>query len=307
MVLLGLTTFFAIFILFFERLGRGGGALLCALFVLYIASIGWAIYKGIVEPPVDSDSDSDSTSDLDSSSDSDSDNEEVKSSIPLRKPKTGNTHLHVRTSSTSSSTTTLHDLESGSQHTGVPPSPANPPPTAASSELHKDIFSDVNLSPATTPTRGHSSIYHTTHLLIGFASLSLSGYILSHSISSLSSLLNLSSSLLGITLLSLATTLPEKLISVLSAKRGQTGIVVANTAGSNIFLVTLCAGVLYSTGDLAALKNSVTTFEVGVMWISSVVLCGIVWAGGRRWMGWCLLAAYISFLAAEFMMDRDVD
>jgi len=303
-VLLGLTTFFTIFILFFESLGRIGGGLLLVTFVLYIASIAWAIYKGIVSPPVDSDSDSDS--DSSDYSDSDSDDADEKDSVPLKeKPAHRHTHLHVRSNSNSSSTTTLHDLESG-QHTGVPPSPANLQDHHEG--LHKDIFDDINLSPLQTIKRGgHSTLYHLTHLTLGFLALSLSGYILSHSITTLSAEFSLSSTLLGITLLSFATTLPEKVVSIFSAKRGESGIVVANTAGSNIFLVTLCAGVLYLTGDIASLKGSVTLFEIGCMWTSSVVLFGIVMFGGRRWMGWALFAAYIGFIICEFTMDRDID
>ncbi|PVH85311.1 hypothetical protein DL98DRAFT_511778, partial [Cadophora sp. DSE1049] len=303
-VLLGLTTFFTIFILFFESLGRIGGGLLLVTFVLYITSIAWAIYKGIVSPPADSDSDSDS--DSSDNSDSNSDSDEEKDSVPLKeKPAHRHTHLHVRSNSNSSSTTTLHDLESG-QHTGVPPSPANPQDYHEG--LHKDIFDEINLSPLQTVKRGgHSTLYHLTHLTLGFLALSLSGYILSHSITTLSAEFSLSSTLLGITLLSFATTLPEKLVSIFSAKRGESGIIVANTAGSNIFLVTLCAGVLYLTGDIASLKGSVTLFEIGCMWTSSAVLFGIVMFGGRRWMGWALFAAYIGFIVCEFTMDRDID
>ncbi|KAH7350827.1 hypothetical protein BKA65DRAFT_245581 [Rhexocercosporidium sp. MPI-PUGE-AT-0058] len=307
-VLLGLTTLFTIFILFFESLGRIGGGLLLVTFVLYITSIAWAIYKGIVSPPVDSDSDSDSDSSDDSDSDS-SDDENDNDFVPLKeKPVHRTTHLQVRRASISSNTSTLHDLESG-QHTGVPPSPLNPP-VNANGGLHKDIFDDIEttLSPLQTIKRGgHSTLYHLVHLGLGFAALSLSGYILSHSIATLSAEFSLSSTLLGITLLSFATTLPEKLVSIFSAKRGETGIVVANTAGSNIFLVTLCAGVLYLTGDIASLKGTVTLFEIGCMWGSSVVLFGIVMFGGRRWMGWVLFAAYIAFIVCEFTMDRDID
>ncbi|CZT41307.1 uncharacterized protein RSE6_01030 [Rhynchosporium secalis] len=305
-ILLGLTTFFSIFILFYESLGRIGGGLLLVIFVLYFISIAWAIYKGIVSPPVDSDTDSDSDSSDDSESDSDSEND--KDSVPMKeKPMHRNNHLQVRRNSTSSNSSTLRDLESG-QHTGVPPSPANPPDQHDHNGLHKDIFDEIDLSPIQTiKSGGHSNIYHITHLSFGFLALSLSGYILSHSVTTLSTEFSLSSSLLGITLLSFATTIPEKVVSIFSAKRGETGIVVANTAGSNIFLVTLCAGVLYLTGDIASLKGSVTLFEIGTMWASSVVLFGIVMLGGRRWMGWALFAAYIAFIVCEFTLDRDID
>ncbi|TVY21664.1 hypothetical protein LARI1_G000703 [Lachnellula arida] len=50
-VLLVLTSFFALYMLFGQILGRFGGGVLIATFVVHICSIAWAIYKGIVTPP----------------------------------------------------------------------------------------------------------------------------------------------------------------------------------------------------------------------------------------------------------------
>jgi Ca2+/H+ antiporter len=302
-VLLGLTTLFTLFILFFQNLGRFGGAILILTFIVYIISIAWAIYKGIVAPPVDSDSDSDS-SDSDSS---DSDDED-ESAVPLQKnPR------HVR--SPSSSTTTLYDNDrdveaapnahkSRSRSNSPTPLPKQDPEACP---LAEEMFDEVALDsiPKVQKPGKHSTLYHLAHLTFGFLALSLSGYILSHSISTISSSFNLSSSLLGVTLLSFATTLPEKLVSIFSSQRGESGIVIANTAGSNIFLVTLCAGVLFCSGDLASLKlEGVTVFEVATMWLSSVALFGIVMYGGRRWMGWALFGAYVAFIGGEFVLER---
>ncbi|KAH8793581.1 hypothetical protein F5882DRAFT_398802 [Hyaloscypha sp. PMI_1271] len=302
-VLLGLTTLLTLFILFFQNLGRFGGAVLILTFIIYIISIAWAIYKGIVAPPVDSDSDSDSASD---SSDSD---DEDESSIPLQRK--GN-----RSISPQSSTTTLfgndneHDLEAAlkrkSRSRSNPPIPL-PQKDPEACPLAEEMFDQVHLhaAPKVQNSGKHSTLYHLANLTFGFLALSLSGYILSHSISTISASFNLSSSLLGVTLLSFATTLPEKLVSIFSSQRGESGIMIANTAGSNIFLVTLCAGVLFCSGDLASLKlEGVTAFEVSVMWLSSVVLFGIVMSGGRRWMGWALLGAYVAFIGGEFVLDR---
>jgi hypothetical protein len=45
-------------------------------------------------------------------------------------------------------------------------------------------------------------------------------------------------------ILALATTLPEKFIVVLSSDRGHVGILVASTVRSNIFLLSLCMGII---------------------------------------------------------------
>jgi Ca2+/Na+ antiporter len=153
-----------------------------------------------------------------------------------------------------------------------------------------------------TPNKPQRSIrYHVAKLFVGFLALSLSGYILSHSSSTLASAFGLSESVFGATLLSLATTLPEKFVAVMSGSRGQSGILVANTVGSNIFLLTLCLGiVLLGTHDPEDLR----VVEVAWTWASSLVLAVVVLLDSRRWMGACMFLAYIVFLVLELTLYR---
>lgn len=273
-LLLALTTVFVLFLAFFRGLGRIGGGLLVTTFIIYMVSIAYCIYKGVVAPPEDDDDDSDSDSDSDSDdSDSDDDNEDK--------------HSRSR-----SSTSTLRDEEAAHHEVvGL---------VDDGTEL-KPISHKHNNNVRVSIKPRHSLTYHIIKLVIGFIALSLSGYILSHSISSIADAYNLSGNLLGITILSFATTLPEKLVAVFGGARGQSGIVVANTAGSNIFLITLCAGVLFLAGDLEVLKGNLSMFEVLSVWASSALLWVIVMTGGKRWMGWGLLALYAGFIAAEFI------
>lgn len=96
--------------------------------------------------------------------------------------------------------------------------------------------------------RSRSLPYHTFQLILGFISLSMSGYILSHSAVTIADSLHLSGTVFGLTVVSFATTLPEKLVAIVSGSRGHGGIVAATTAGSNIFLLTLCVGVIAVAG-----------------------------------------------------------
>lgn len=164
--------------------------------------------------------------------------------------------------------------------------------------------------PITRNKPPHSLTYHLTHLLLGFLALSLSGYLLSHSAITLSDALHLSGTVFGLTVVSLATTLPEKLIAVLSGSRGQAGIMAATTAGSNIFLLTLCAGVVAVAGGGGegegdgANGQSFVLFELGVAWLASGLFCAVVFLGAGRAAGVLLLAAYVVFLALEFTVFR---
>lgn len=143
-----------------------------------------------------------------------------------------------------------------------------------------------------------------SQLRLGFLALSMSGYLFSLSLSTTADAFSLSGNLVGITILFIVTTLPEKLVAVFAGARSQSGIVVANTAGGNIFLLTLCTGVLFLAGDLEVLKKDVKMLGLAALWLSSLHLFMAVMIGGRRWMGWALLGLYLGFLVVEFIADR---
>lgn len=154
----------------------------------------------------------------------------------------------------------------------------------------------------------HGLKNHIGFLLLGFLSICLSGYVLSHASTTISDEIGTSDVLFGIVILSIATTLPEKFIAVLSSFRGHTGILVANTVGSNIFLLALCMGIVWvvTAGEFDA--GSVNAAEVGAMMGSTLALTATVWFGAKwiRWIGGSMLVAYVVFLVLELTLIRKV-
>ena len=277
------TVIFVLILAFFKSVGRTAGGILVALFVGYVVSIGYYIYKGVMAAPEDDDDDSDDDDDDDDGDDSD-------------------------TASVSDySESTLKDEESASQKV-IPLTPLTPYHDNNSAPHESVPFTKPESSfakPAPKVRKPPRSLtYHIVQLIAGFLALSLSGYILSHSVASLADTFELSGTVLGMTVLSIATTLPEKFIAICSGSRGQNGIVVANTAGSNIFLLTLCAGVLFLAGDVEALVVSVKTFDLLVTAASASVFTVVVFVGAKRWMGIALLVLYFAFIGAEFAFYR---
>ena len=141
-------------------------------------------------------------------------------------------------------------------------------------------------------------------VVLGFFAMGIAGYILAHAVAGLADAAGLSGTVAGMTLLSLATTLPEKFVAVLSGTRGHTGILVASTAGSNVFLLTLCLGVLLLASGGPRGADTVNALEVAVMWASSALFALIVLLGSRRWAGAVLLLLYAGFLVLEFTVFR---
>lgn len=260
-----------------------GGAISLAIFAVYIASIGVAIGKGILTAPEDSDDeeenddddDDDETRD-DNGGDDDDDNESFDDGSTL-----GNDTIDsVETSSFSNERTGL--LRRG-----------------------RSDEPDENLQSAgsSRPRKQRSLFYHLFHLKTGLVAICLAGYILSHAATTLTDEFGLSDVVFGVIVLAIATTLPEKFVAVLSGHKGQSGILVANTAGSNIFLLALCAGIvmLDSAGKVGDGGN-VSVAELAVLWGSTLAFTLTVWFGARvgRWIGGLMVVAYVVFIVLDF-------
>ncbi|KAJ9475079.1 hypothetical protein PHBOTO_006641 [Pseudozyma hubeiensis] len=242
------------------------GVSLIVIFVLYLLGLSWAIGRGMLAAPQASDSES--------SSDSDSDNEAT----------TPDDRSAVH--SDAASTTTLGNESEASSY--VPPrrTPGaagrrgqNRTATSAAIERTPLLLGSAtssNLASRLAQRRRRAVLRSLHRLLVTFAILSLAGYLLSHSVLKIASVTHLSDTVLGLTVLSFATTIPEKMLSAIAGirtgpaptrppapvrrpslarrasihdeaeddvSRGASSILMAGAAGSNIFLLTLCLGV----------------------------------------------------------------
>ncbi|EST08424.1 Sodium/calcium exchanger membrane region [Kalmanozyma brasiliensis GHG001] len=261
------------------------GVSFIVIFVLYFVGLSWAISRGMLAAPQGSDSESSSTS-------SDDDNRSLSSqgndrSAPI---------------SSAASTTTLGNDSDGSSF--VPPrrTPGaagrrgqNRTATSAAIERTPLLLGSATSSNLATrlAQRRRAAIFRSLRkLLLSFLLLSLAGYLLSHSILEIASLVHLSDTVLGLTVLSFATTIPEKFLSVMAGlrtaapstrpaairrpslarrasvhdeaeddvARGASSILMAGAAGSNIFLLTLCLGVsLIFDHDRVSVPASIAT------------------------------------------------
>lgn len=152
----------------------------------------------------------------------------------------------------------------------------------------------------------HSIAYHVAYLLLGFLAILLSSFVLSEASSSIAEESGLSEVLFGVVFLSIATTLPEKFVAVMSGSRNRTGILVANTVGSNIFLLTLCMGILQVSMAGSFDRGTVNVVELYVLLGSSLVMTLVVFFGAQwaRIVGLFMLVGYIAFLILEFTTIR---
>ncbi|KKY31322.1 putative sodium calcium transporter [Diaporthe ampelina] len=176
------------------------------------------------------------------------------------------------------------------------------------------------------PKKFHHTLGPALQVLAGFAALTVSGFILSRTSIHLASALNMSDSAFGATFLSLATTLPEKFLAVMSSSKGHTGLMVADAVGSNMFLLTLCLGITAwsiashdwhdheSEEDGGFAYVDIARIEAWWLWTATIALTLIVNFGGklfckfvaaRHVVGILMLMGYGGFLAIEFTILRE--
>ncbi|TEA19730.1 Sodium/calcium exchanger MaX1 [Colletotrichum sidae] len=188
----------------------------------------------------------------------------------------------------------------------------DPEPPAPRRRRRRRGRSDAEQQPLLRPSqnfarRRRSLVYHVAYLLVGFLAVCLSGYVLSNAATNVADALGASEVLFGVVVLAVGTTLPDKFVATLSGTRGHGGILVANTVGSNIFLLTLCLGIVMvgTNGDLGG-AGGVNAVELVVLWVSTAVFSLSVWANGRfdRLLGAVMLLGYVAFVVLEFVVVR---
>lgn len=135
------------------------------------------------------------------------------------------------------------------------------------------------------------------YLIIGLVLLVIGGEFLVRSSVGLSLKLKLSKMIIGLTVVSFATSAPELIVSIQSALDGLSGLALGNVIGSNIANIALVLG---ATALIAPLAIDKDFFKFNWPWMMafSVLLYMLLLSGNNlvRWEGFVLLALLILFI-----------
>jgi cation:H+ antiporter len=138
-------------------------------------------------------------------------------------------------------------------------------------------------------------------LLVGIATLLVGAELMVDGAVEIAKSLGVSEVVIGITMVALATSLPELAVSAVSAYRGEYGLAIGNIVGSNIFNLLAVIGVA-ATIQPATLPPSVLSLHIFVMVAFTLVLFAMTYEyEGRgqitRLEGLALITAYIAYQA----------
>lgn len=120
--------------------------------------------------------------------------------------------------------------------------------------------------------------------------------IIINSTNSLSQLLNISSTFIGLTFVAIGTSLPELVTTIASIKKRRLNLALGNIIGSNIINLTLLfsmAMIMSGAEGIALSLNNIITLLPAVI-ISSLILSLPIFINKRtyKWQGYLLLSLY---------------
>ena len=136
-------------------------------------------------------------------------------------------------------------------------------------------------------------------LLVGIVALLFGADFLVSGAINIARAIGVSEIVIGITLVAVATSLPELAVSLVSAIKGEFGIAIGNIVGSNIFNMLAVIGIAAAI-EPAALPPSVLSLHLFVMVAFTLVLFAMTYEyDGRgvitRYEGFALLAAFLAY------------
>jgi len=148
-------------------------------------------------------------------------------------------------------------------------------------------------------------------IVVGLAALVGGSELLVEAAVSFAKALGVSDLVIGLTIVSAGTSMPEVAASIAAALKGERDIAVGNVVGSNLFNILGCVGL----GGLAAgaaglgIAPSVLSFDIWVM-LAVALACLPVFMSGReiaRWEGAVFFGYYIAYVTYLILAAQQHD
>ena len=135
------------------------------------------------------------------------------------------------------------------------------------------------------------------YMFLGLVCLIFGSNIFVDSASALASSLGVSDAVIGLTIVAGGTSLPELATSVVSARRGQSGIAIGNVLGSNVFNILMILGV---TGLIQPMQiTGITSVDLSMLVISMILLWLFSYTKYTlsRWEGAVLTVVFLGYIS----------
>lgn len=173
--------------------------------------------------------------------------------------------------------------------------------TAIGDGGHKVADAD-GMSPGIAGSKGGDSLVKMwSFSILSLAGLFIGGRLTVDSSTNIAQSIGLSETFIGITVVSVATTMPELITSIVAAMKKEPDIILGNCIGSNIVNILLVLGISSVITPIAADTN--LWFDAAVMISLTVIVFIVAWTRKtvRRGTGIFLLLGYVSYMVYKVL------
>ena len=167
------------------------------------------------------------------------------------------------------------------------------------------VSKNPDQNPDTTEIVSYSTQKSIFWILIGLGGLILGGKLIVDNAIAIAQTLGLSERIIGLTIVSIGTSLPELATSVAAVRKNKVDIAIGNVVGSNIFNIFFILGVSSVIGPVAVAEANFIDIYVNIL--AGILLFVFVFTGkGRvlnRLEGSIFLVMYVVYIASLVMME----
>ena len=133
--------------------------------------------------------------------------------------------------------------------------------------------------------------------MLGIVSVILGGQLVVQNSIILAKILNISDTIIGLTIVALGTSLPELTTSIIAAKKGEHGIAIGNAIGSNIINILLILGLSSVISPLTINTHNIQDAIIFAAINIAILLYLLLKKQLKRGLGIALFLTYIAYLA----------
>ncbi len=135
-----------------------------------------------------------------------------------------------------------------------------------------------------------------TMLVLGLAAIILGGQIVVRSAETIALSWGVSETLVGLTIVSIGTSLPELVTSIVAVRKGETDIAIGNVIGSNIFNILFVLGLSSAISPLPI--NYQSLIDILILFVASIICyaftCFKARIGNKK--GFIMVLTYVIFM-----------
>ena len=140
--------------------------------------------------------------------------------------------------------------------------------------------------------QGHS---HIIFIIGGAAAIAVGGDLVVDSASRIATTFGMSQTLVGLTIVSIGTSLPELVTSIVAARKKEVDMALGNAIGSNIFNILMVLGIASAISPIAFITENI--IDIAILLIFSIVIWIFAWSRKKinRTEGIIMLLLYAAY------------